>query len=128
VSLRSPLRTALGAGPARSGVHHWWVQRASALALIPLVLWLLLGLVRLPLADYAAVCDWAAHGLNPVLLMLLVGLGAWHSQLGVQIVIEDYVHGAGTKTAALLLSSGLHLVVAATGILAVLRIALRSFG
>jgi succinate dehydrogenase / fumarate reductase membrane anchor subunit len=128
MSLRSPLGAALGTGTARGGVHHWWVQRVSALALVPLGLWLLIALVRLPLDDYAAVTDWVAHGVNPVLLSLLVGVGAWHSQLGVQVVIEDYVHAPGTKTLALLLSAGAHLLVGAIGIYAVLRIALRSFG
>jgi succinate dehydrogenase / fumarate reductase membrane anchor subunit len=127
MSLRSPLGAALGTGAARGGVHHWWVQRMSALALVPLGLWLLIALVRLPLGDYAAVTDWVGHGVNAVLLSLLVGVGAWHSQLGVQVVIEDYVHAKGMKTAALLLSAGAHLLVGATGIYAVLRIALRSF-
>ena len=128
MSLRSPLGAVLGLGAAHSGVHHWWVQRATAIALVPLGLWLLVSLVVLPLGDYAAVCDWVGRGWNPVLLALLIGLGAWHSQLGVQMVVEDYVHTPATKTLLLLVSAGAHLLVGAGAILAVLRIALRSFG
>ncbi|MCC7462569.1 MAG: succinate dehydrogenase, hydrophobic membrane anchor protein [Gammaproteobacteria bacterium] len=128
MSLRSPLGEALGQGAARSGVHHFWVQRMSAVALVPLGLWLLVALVRLPLDDYAAMTVWVAQGWNPVLLVLLIGIAAWHSQLGVQVVIEDYVHAHGLKALALLGSIGAHLLVAALGILAVLRMTLRSFG
>jgi len=127
MSLRSPLGAALATGAARGGVHHFWVQRVTALALVPLGLWLLVALARLPLGDYAAMTNWVAQGWNPVLLSLLVGVAAWHSQLGVQVVIEDYVHAKGLKTLALLCSSGAHLLVGAGGIYAVLRIALRSF-
>jgi succinate dehydrogenase / fumarate reductase, membrane anchor subunit len=128
MSLRTPLGAVLGAGTARSGVHHFWVQRVTALALVVLGLWLLVALVRLPLGDYAAVTNWIGHGANPVLLSLLIGVGAWHSQLGVQVVIEDYVHATGLKTLGLLVSAGAHLLAGAAGIFAVLRIALRSFG
>lgn len=128
MSLRSPLGAVLGHGAAHSGVHHWWVQRATAIAVVPLGLWLLVALVRLPLGDYAAVSDWVGRGWNPVLLALLIGLAAWHSLLGVQMVVEDYVHTKATKTLLLLVSAGAHLLVAAVAVLAVLRIALRSFG
>jgi succinate dehydrogenase / fumarate reductase membrane anchor subunit len=128
MSLRSPLGTALGRGSGHSGVHHWIVQRGSAIALVPLTIWFLVVLIRLPLGDHAAVVGWVASGANPVLLALLVGLSAWHSQLGVQTVIEDWVHGKGMRAAGLLLSSGLHLLVGAAGVFAVVRIALRSFG
>lgn len=128
MSLRSPLGAVLGAGSARGAVHHWWIQRATALALVALGLWLLVALVRLPLGDYAAMTHWVGHGWNPVLLSLLIGIGAWHSQLGVQVVVEDYVHAKGLKTLTLLVSTGAHLVVGALGVYAVLRIALRSFG
>ena len=128
MSLRSPLGAVLGHGAARSGVHHWWVQRTTAIAIVPLGLWLLVSLVRLPLGDYAAMTDWVGRGWNPVLLALLIGLAAWHSLLGVQMVVEDYVHTKATKTLLLLVSAGAHLLVGAGAVFAVLRIALRSFG
>lgn len=126
MSLRTPLGAVLGRGSARNGVHHWWVQRVTAVALLPLTLWLLVSLIQLPLTDHAAVISWIGQGWHPVLLSLLVLVMAWHSQLGVQVVIEDYVHHHLLKTLSLLSSSFLHVLVAAGGIYAVLRIALRS--
>ncbi len=126
MSLRTPLGAAVGRGSARNGVHHWWVQRVTAVALLPLTLWLLVSLIQLPLTDHAAVVSWIGHDWHPVLLSLLVLVMTWHSQLGVQVVIEDYVHRHLLKTLSLLSSSFLHVLVAAGGIYAVLRIALRS--
>lgn len=126
MSLRTPLGVALGRGAARAGVHHWWVQRVTAVALVPLTLWLLFSLSRLPLADQAAVTDWIAAGWHPVLLCLTILVMAWHSVLGVQVVIEDYVHVKLTRTVTLLLVNFIHVVVAAAGIYAVLRVAFRS--
>jgi succinate dehydrogenase / fumarate reductase membrane anchor subunit len=116
----------LGRGAAGAGVGHWWSQRVSAIALVPLTLWLLVALVRLPLADYAAVSVWMASGLNPVLLALTLLAMCWHSRLGVQVVLEDYVHGHGLKTALLLANGYAHLLLGAAGLYAILRVALRS--
>jgi succinate dehydrogenase / fumarate reductase, membrane anchor subunit len=126
MSLRTPLGAALGRGAARGGVHHWWMQRVTAVALIPLTAWLLASFLCLPLADYAVVTAWIAVGWHPVWLSLTVLVMAWHSQLGVQVVIEDYVHGNATKTAALLAVKFAHVLIAAAGVYAVLRIAFRS--
>jgi succinate dehydrogenase / fumarate reductase membrane anchor subunit len=126
VSLRSPLGVVLGRGSAGGGVAHWWAQRLSALALVPLTVWFLVALVRLPLADYAAVTIWIAAGWNPVWLALLLAALCWHSRLGVQVVVEDYVHAPAVKLAALLFNSGAHAVLVAAGAYALLRIALRS--
>lgn len=126
MSLRTPLGRVLGLGSAHSGVHHWTVQRVTALALAPLAIWFIVSIVRLPLADHAAVLAWISHGANPVLLILLVLALCWHSQLGVQVVIEDYVHGRLLKPCALIVSSFAHVLLAVAGVLAILRIALRS--
>ena len=126
MSLRSALGTALGHGAAGAGVAHWWSQRVSALALVPLTLWLLGALVRLPLGDYAVMSLWFGYGWNPVLLGLTLLVGCWHSSLGIQVVIEDYVHAPGLKLAALLGSNGLHGLLAAGGLYAIVRAALRS--
>lgn len=127
-SLRAPLTNVLGSGSAKNGVHHWWVQRVSAVALVPLALWLLCSLVSLPLTDYATVAHWIGSGWHPVFLVLLIAVAGWHGSLGVQVVIEDYVHGNASKTALLLASLFVHVLLVTAGIYAVLRIALRSFG
>lgn len=126
MSLRTPLGVVLGRGAAGEGVAHWRAQRVSALALVPLTVWFLVSLIRMPLADYAAVTIWIASGWNPVWLALLLLALCWHSHLGVQVVFEDYVHAPALKTTALLASSAAHLLVLAAGLYAVLRIALRS--
>jgi succinate dehydrogenase / fumarate reductase membrane anchor subunit len=127
VSLRTPLGRVLGHGAAKSGVHHWWMQRVSAVALLPLTVWLLCSLIRLPLASQAAVALWIGMGWHPVWLVLTLLAAAWHSALGVQVVIEDYVHGKLGKPLLLLAANFFHVVVAAAGVYAVLRLALRSF-
>jgi succinate dehydrogenase / fumarate reductase membrane anchor subunit len=125
MSLRSPLARALYHGAARDGVGHWWVQRVTAVALAPLALWLTASLLALP-DGYRAVSSWIGAGVHPVLLALTMLLALWHSWLGLQVVIEDYVHGFLTKTCALLLSTFAHGLLAASALYAVLRIALRS--
>ena len=123
MSLRSPLGKVLGRGSAKQGVSHWWVQRVSAIALVPLTLWFAFQVVHLPTADYDAVRAWAASGFNPAWLSLFLSAVAVHSQLGVQVVIEDYVPHKGAKVTALLANTFLHIVVAVAGVYAVLRIA-----
>ena len=126
MSLRTPMGRVLGRGPARGGaVHHWWVQRLTSIALVPLTLWLLCALLRLPLTDHAAVTQWIAHGWNGLWLTLTIAVMAWHSVLGVQVFIEDYVHGAALKTTSLLLSQFAHWLTAAAAVYAVLHIAFR---
>jgi succinate dehydrogenase / fumarate reductase, membrane anchor subunit len=126
MSLRAPLAKALNHGAAHDGVSHWWVQRVTAIALAPLVIWLMWQLLLLPDASFPTVTAWIAYGWNPVLLSMLVLLASWHGWLGVQMVVEDYEHRFLVKTSVLLLSTFVHALLAASGIYAVLRIAFRS--
>jgi succinate dehydrogenase / fumarate reductase membrane anchor subunit len=123
MSLRAPRARALHHGSAHDGVGHWLIQRVTASALAPLAIWLLIALLSLPSSDYTTVTRWIGSGLHPVLLALVVLIGAWHAWLGVQVVIEDYVHGFLAKTLALLASLFVHVLVAASGLYALLRIA-----
>lgn len=122
MSLRSPLGRVLGYGAAKEGVHHWWVQRLTALALVPLSVWFVVSLLSLPAYDHATVYAWVAQSWTALLLVLFIAVSAWHSKLGVQVVIEDYVHG-GAKTLSLILSTFVHTLVAAAAIFAVLKVA-----
>lgn len=124
MSLRSPLGRARGLGSAKDGTHHFWVQRVSAVALIPLALWLVFSLARLPGASYEQVQWWVGYPAVSVTLVLFIAAALYHSMLGVQVVIEDYVGHEGAKITALLLSKFLHFAVAAASIFAVLKIAL----
>ena len=124
MSLRTPLGRVLGLGSAKDGTEHWWGQRVSGAALVLLGLWLAISLAHLHIADYQDVIAFIAAPLHTVLLVLLTGTMAYHSYLGVQVVIEDYVHAHGLKVASLLLSRFAHVLVAASAIYAVLRIGL----
>ena len=123
MSLRSPLGRVLGHGAARDGVSHWWMQRVTAVALVPLTLWFAFSLLSLPTFDYSTVRSWLGEGWSPVLAVLLLLVLAVHSSLGVQVVVEDYVHARGAKMATLLGSTFLHAVAAAAGVFAILKIA-----
>jgi succinate dehydrogenase / fumarate reductase membrane anchor subunit len=122
MSLRSPLGRVLGYGAAKEGVHHWWVQRLTSLALIPLTVWLLVCLLAMPSFDYFTVHAWVSQSWTAVLLVMFIALTVWHSKLGVQVVIEDYVHG-GLKTLSLIFSTFAHTLVAVAAIFAVLKVA-----
>ena len=126
MSLRSPVGRVLGLGSAGEGVGHWWTQRVSSVALTLLGMWFVFSLVRMPDVSYVAVTAWIASPFNAVLLALLIGTMVYHSMLGVQVVVEDYVSHHGTKIVTLLVLNFLHYVLAALGIFAVLRIALGS--
>ena len=123
MSLRSPISRVTGLGTAKEGAGHWWSQRVTSLALLLLGLWFVASLLRLPNFGYEPVTTWIAMPLNAVLLLLLIGTLVYHSQLGVQVVVEDYVHPHGLKIATMLLLTFAHVVVAALAIFAVLRIA-----
>ena len=99
--LRSPLNRARGLGSAKSGVHHFWMQRLTAVALIPLVIWFAVSLVMLSGADYGMARSWLSSPFVMVLLILTICIGLYHGQLGMQVVIEDYVHNDGVKLALL---------------------------
>ena len=122
MSLRSPLGRVLGHGSAKEGVHHWWMQRLTSVALIPLTAWFVISVISLPSYDYATVHSWVSQSWTALLLVLFLALATWHSKLGVQVVVEDYVHGS-TKTLSLILSTFAHTLVAAAAIFAVLKVA-----
>ena len=124
MSLRTPLRRVLGAGSAKEGVHHWRLQRLTAVALVPLTIWFVVSLLALPSLDYSTVAAWERHGPTPLMLILLLGVASWHSQLGVRVVVEDYVTAAGARTVTLALLGFLHVLLAAAGVFAVLKVAL----
>ena len=123
MSLRSPLGRVLGQGSA-GGSHHWWAQRVGSIALVPLCVWLAMGIFHLPNLSYGAVQAWVAHPVHAVLLLITIAVLAHHSYLGVQVVIEDYVHTKSRKVATMLLVQFLHVLAAGAALFAVLRVSL----
>lgn len=120
--MRSDFARVRGLGPAHDGVGHWWAQRLTALALVPLTLWFVVSIVSLIGADHATVAEWIGRPLPAVVLVLLIVATFHHAQLGMQVVIEDYVHAEGLKIAMILAVKGLAVVLAVTSLFAVLRI------
>lgn len=121
-NLRSPLGRVRGLGSAKDGTGHWWAQRLTALALVPLTVWFVGAVVSLIGADHAAVADWIASPVVAGLLILLIVATFYHAALGLQVVIEDYVHGEGAKIALLLLVKALSVVLSLAAVLSVLTL------
>ena len=121
---RSALSTARGLGSAKGGTAHFWAQRLTAVALVPLSLWLVGAVVGLAEADYATVVAWARSPVVAALLLTTIVAGLYHAQLGLQVVLEDYVHTEWVKIAGV---GALNLVVfllGAISVVAVLRVTL----
>ncbi|HTQ35975.1 MAG TPA: succinate dehydrogenase, hydrophobic membrane anchor protein [Steroidobacteraceae bacterium] len=119
------LTKVLGRGSAHEGAHHWRAQRLTAIALLLLGTWFVIALARLPDYGYTAVHAWASGLWNATLLALFTAAACWHSLLGVQVVIEDYVRG-WLRPAALVVSAFIHVLLGVGGVLAVVRLALGS--
>ena len=122
MSLRSPLGRVRGLGTAKEGVGHWWSQRLTAIALIPLAIWFVASVAALTGADYQTLRDWVASPLVASLLILLIVATFYHAYLGLQVVIEDYVHSEGVKIGALVVVKGLSILLAVIGIVSVLSL------
>jgi succinate dehydrogenase / fumarate reductase, membrane anchor subunit len=123
-SLRSPLGRVRGLGSAKEGVAHWWAQRVTALALIPLTLWFVIAVISLAGADHAQAVRWIASPAPAVLLVLLIVATFYHAVLGLQVVIEDYIHPESLRMALILAVKGAAILLAAAAIFAVLKLAL----
>lgn len=122
--LRHPIKRARGLGSAQSGVGHWWTQRVTAAALVVLGMWFLATVLRLVHADYATAHAVVARPWNAVLLIAFVITMFWHAVLGLQVVIEDYVHTRWKEVSLLVLVKFLAVLGALASVLAVLRVAL----
>jgi len=122
VTLRSPLGRVLGLGSAKDGTGHWWAQRLSAIALVPLSLWFLGSLAFLPGLDYLTLRAWLSFPVSGLLTVLLVTVASYHSYLGTRVVVEDYVHTAGMKLLCLVSLRFLYVLAGGAGVFAVLRV------
>jgi succinate dehydrogenase / fumarate reductase membrane anchor subunit len=125
MSLRTPLAKVRGLGSAKEGTDHFWKQRLTAVANIFLVSFLIALLIKLAGADHATVRHALAKPQNAIPMLLLVLSGVMHMRLGMQTIIEDYVHSEGTKVVALMLNSFFAILIGITCIFAVLKL---SFG
>lgn len=122
--LRSKLGRVRGLGSTREGVHHWWAQRMSAVALLPLSLWFIYSLISLTGSDYVTFHAWVSEFGNAVFTVLFLVAMFHHAQLGLTVVIEDYVHSEMWKMGMLLSVKYGAVLFGASGIFAVLKISL----
>jgi len=123
-SIRSPLGRARGLGSAHHGSHHWWVQRMTALALIPLLTWLVVSVALLAQQPYDMVRPWMSSPIAAVLLLLSVGNMFYHAWLGLQVITEDYISKKSSRVAILVAIQGLVYLLGALCLFAILKIAL----
>jgi succinate dehydrogenase / fumarate reductase membrane anchor subunit len=123
MALRSTLGRVRGLGSAKEGVGHWWAQRTTAVALVPLSLWFVATVIGLAGADHATAARWFKSPLNATLMILVIVATFYHAVLGLQVVLEDYVHHEGQKLASILVVKGLAAVLGLLAVIAVLKLA-----
>ena len=126
MKFRTPLARVRGLGSAKSGTHHWWMQRLTAVALVPLSLWFVASLISVVTADHATVIAWLRSPLVAIPCCALIVATFYHGQLGLQVVLEDYVHTESLKLAGIVIAKLLSLLLAAACLFAVLSIAFGS--
>ena len=121
---RTQLGRVRGSGSAKAGVHHWYAERITSIALVPLTLWFVFSMVRLAGAPFEWVRAWAERPWNTVLLLALIIMTFHHMQLGIQVVLEDYVHEKWTQTAAILANKAICGILGLMAALSVLKLVL----
>ncbi len=124
-NLRSPLGRAQGLGSAKEGLHHWWAQRLTALALVPLTVWFVAAVVGLAGSGFAQFTAWLSGPCNATVMILFLAVSFHHAQLGMQVVMEDYVSHHGWRTAGIIVVKFMCYGLAALGIVSTLIV---SFG
>lgn len=112
-----------GLGSAKSGAHHWWLERLTSVSTLVLVVWLLVSLLRLPRLDHEMVTQWLSSPVAAVPMLLLIVSTFWHGKLGLQVLIEDYVHEDGLKLFSITLLNFFVIAVGAFAFFSVLKIA-----
>ncbi|HTT07784.1 MAG TPA: succinate dehydrogenase, hydrophobic membrane anchor protein [Gammaproteobacteria bacterium] len=122
MNLRSDLGRVRGLGSAKGGTHHWWMQRLTAVALVPLCLWFVAAVVYLAGADYTSAAAWMRSPWHAALLLALIVTLFYHAQLGIQVVLEDYIHVEWVKVTAVVALRFAAILLGLMAALAVLRV------
>ncbi len=122
MNLRTPLHRVRGLGSAKEGTRHWWAQRLTAIALIPLTVWFIYSLVVMTAMEYATVTAWMQSPIVSSLLILFIFSLFYHAQLGMQVVIEDYVDSEVLKFSSIILLNFVMLFAGLASVIAVLKV------
>ena len=122
-TMRSPLGRVRGLGSAKGGTHHWWMQRVTSMALLPLTIWFALSAATLAGSSHVETVTWIGRPWNAVLLLATIGLSFHHTAAGVQVIIEDYANQEWVKMGGILAVKAICVLLALASALAVLRIA-----
>lgn len=120
--MRTPLSRVRGHGSAKSGTDHFWVQRLTAVANIPLAIFLIASVVALVGADYETVNAYLSMPIVSIMFLLLIGSGIYHMRLGMQVIIEDYVDGETTKLLVVIGNNFFSVLVGLACVYAVLKL------
>ena len=120
--LQTPLAKVKGMGSAKDGTHHFWVQRLTALALVPLTIWFCLSIAALPEATYAVVVTWLQSPFNSVMLGLSLFAAFYHLQLGLQVILEDYISSSHIRLFSIIAVKLLSVFFAALGIFSIIKV------
>lgn len=123
MSLRTPLGKAKGLGSAKEGLHHWWAQRVTAIALIPLTIWFAFKVAILSMSDYQTVLDSIGSPWSSALIVSLIVAAFYHAALGMQVVYEDYIGSKAVRISAIMGTNLLMFLLGAAGVIAVVRVA-----
>ncbi|MCI0654051.1 MAG: succinate dehydrogenase, hydrophobic membrane anchor protein [Methylococcaceae bacterium] len=122
MNFRTPISKARGLGSAKAGFQHWWTQRITAVALIPLTLWFGIAIILVPGADHRTIVEWISSPWNTVLLIATIIAVFYHALLGIQVIIEDYIRTEWLKIAAILATKLILIFYALAALYATFRI------
>ncbi|MBL8260280.1 MAG: succinate dehydrogenase, hydrophobic membrane anchor protein [Candidatus Competibacteraceae bacterium] len=124
MSIRTPLANVRGLGSAKDGTHHWWMQRVTSIALVPLMLWFIFAMLRYSRAEYEVFQHWLSNPINAGLMVTFLFAVFYHAKLGMQVIYEDYVRPEWVMYLALLVTQFVLFLLGAISIISVLKIAL----
>ncbi|VAX03151.1 Succinate dehydrogenase hydrophobic membrane anchor protein [hydrothermal vent metagenome] len=124
MSFNTPISKVRGLGSARNGTHHWWMQKIAAVALIPLTIWFVASIVQMTNADYFTVRTWLSSPIPAILMLIYIVIAIYHLRLGLQAIVEDYIHSEGMKVGLQFSILFGCTIIAVASIFSVLKIAL----
>ncbi|MCF6215058.1 MAG: succinate dehydrogenase, hydrophobic membrane anchor protein [Emcibacter sp.] len=124
MSFNTPISKVRGLGSARNGTHHWWMQKIAAVALVPLTVWFVASVVQMTKADYFTVISWLSSPIPAILMLIYIVIAIYHLRLGLQAIVEDYIHSEGMKVGLQFSILFGCTIIAVASIFSVLKIAL----